>query len=563
VIARRTAALACAVGLVAAACSQDVGVDPDDFAPATTTTVAPGEAAITIHRGRNSVLTAAIRVRSAEPVRPLVVATALDGSHRVRVPRPEEATTHQVIGLVGLREATTYRIEVRGAAALRRASRGLRFTTGDLPGHLPDLTAVAVGGRARRGVTLFDITPGDEDPDIGGQLVAVDQDGYVVWYHQDTQTIADVRQLPNGNILYNFGNIGAREIDVMGNLVREWTTQVRVDHGQTSHGQETYGDDAVVLDTTRLHHEVSDPLPDGNFLSLSMEVRDVDGFPDDLCPDDPLSDGPRPQRGDIVLEYTPEGEIVHEVHLLDSIDPVAHPGIAQCETKTDALVTGNQAYVDWTHANSATLFEEENAVLVSARNLNAVLALRWQDDEQGPAGELLWRLGPGGDFQLTQGEWFYGQHAPEVEDDGTILVYDNGTFRPGTTSGGGTGFPYSRAVQYRLDRSGPRGTWTARQVWEHRLSGPTGPVYASFLGDADDIGNDHVLIDHGAAVEPGDDLYGARIVEVVRSTGEVVLDIQVSPQDGTSWRSYRAEHLDTFYPRDDDGLPPAEDPPLP
>ena len=51
--------------------------------------------------------------------------------------------------------------------------------------------------------------------------------------------------------------------------------------------------------------------------------------------------------------------------------------------------------------------------------------------------------------------------------------------------------------------------------------------------------------------------------EVLRSTGEVLLDIQVPPQAGVSWRSYRAEHLDTFYPQDDAGLPPEGDPPLP
>ncbi len=561
---RRTAALACAVGLLAAGCSKDVGLDPDDFAPATTTTVAPGEAAITIHRGRNSVLTAAIRVQTSDPVRPLVIATSEDGGHVVRVPRPAEGATDQVIGLVGLRASTTYDIAIRGAPELRRASRRLEFTTGELPRQLPEINAVALGERARRGVTLFDVTPGDEDAEAGGQLVAVDQEGHVVWYHRDTQTIADVRQLPNGHILYNFGNIGAREIDVMGNVVREWTTRVRVDHGQTdSHGQETYGDDAIVVDTPRLHHEVSYPLPDGNFLSLSMEIRDVAGFPEGMCPNDPLPDGPRPERGDIVLEYTPEGEIVHEIHLLDSIDPVENPGTGQCETKTDALVSGNTEYVDWSHANSATLLEDQNAVLVSVRNLNAVYALRWEDDENGPAGEVLWRLGPGGDFRLTQGTWFYGQHAPEVEEDGSILLYDNGTFRPGTESGGGSAPSYSRAVRYVIDTSGPRSGWTARQVWEHRLEGSSGPVYASFLGDADDIGGGHVLIDHGAAMEPGDELYGVHIVEVVEATGEVVLDIQVPADDDTGWRSYRAEHLDTFYPRDDDGLPDPGDPTVP
>jgi hypothetical protein len=177
----------------------------------------------------------------------------------------------------------------------------------------------------------------------------------------------------------------------------------------------------------------------------------------------------------------------------------------------------------------------------------------------------LWQLGPGLDFRLTAGEWFYQQHAPEVQADGTILLYDNGTERPGTVPAGGTELPYSRAVVYRLDRSGPPGTWTAHQVWEHRATEPGGePTYADFLGDADHIGGGHILICHGAVPDPAaGDRYSARILEVDRATGATVLDIRLPAAPDFGRRAYRAEHLDTWYPRGAAAQVSAEDPPLP
>ena len=43
------------------------------------------------------------------------------------------------------------------------------------------------------------------------------------------------------------------------------------------------------------------------------------------------------------------------------------------------------------------------------------------------------------------------------------------------------------------------------------------------------------------------DNYRARIIEVVRESDEIVLDINL-PAGDVGWRSYRAEHLDSLYP---------------
>ncbi len=420
-----------------------------------------------------------------------------------------------------------------------------------------------MAGTPRPGVTLFNATPSALSVEQPGNLLAVDDEGQVVWYHQDQQVISDARQLPNGNLLFNFGNIGAREIDVLGNLVHDWTTETRVRVGPTDRfGHEAYAPGATVVATPRLHHEVAVPLPNGNFLALSQEIRTFRGFAEPDCPPEPFEDPTvRPQRGDVVVEYTPGGEIVHQISLLDVIDPRQQPGSQQCNLKTDEVANGSQVFVDWSHANSATLFEDDNVVLVSARNLSSILALRWRRDRSGPAGEVLWQFGPELDFDLTEGGWFYRQHAPEVQPDGTILVYDNGSQRPPDGEGKAE-LPFSRAVQYELDRSGPPGSWTARQIWEHRLDTADGPVYADFLGDADALAGGHVLITHGATVDPETQLNEALLVEVDRTTDEVVLSIAIDHGENLGWQTYRAEHLDSWYPAPG-AIALTGDPPLP
>ena len=83
-----------------------------------------------------------------------------------------------------------------------------------------------------------------------------------------------------------------------------------------------------------------------------------------------------------------------------------------------------------------------------------MLAIRYADDANGESGDVLWRLGPGGSLTLEgQGELQYHQHAPEVQPDGTILLYDNGNDRPGTDPAATdpAGRPYSRTVRYAID----------------------------------------------------------------------------------------------------------------
>ena len=70
-------------------------------------------------------------------------------------------------------------------------------------------------------------------------------------------------------------------------------------------------------------------------------------------------------------------------------------------------------YRDWAHGNGIVLDAAGNRVIVSARHIDLLFAFRYEDDADGPSGELLWSIGPDGTLPLD-GEPSYGLHAPEL-----------------------------------------------------------------------------------------------------------------------------------------------------
>ncbi|MGB1699214.1 MAG: aryl-sulfate sulfotransferase, partial [Nannocystaceae bacterium] len=158
----------------------------------------------------------------------------------------------------------------------------------------------------------------------------------------------------------------------------------------------------------------------------------------------------------------------------------------------------------------------------------------WIVDVDRATGDVRWILGDGGDFTLADGaegpaEWFYSQHAPTMESDGTILVYDNGNERPDAPDS------YSRAVRYLLDED----AMTATQVWSYPVE-----HYTIFLGDAVSLEDGGALVCAGGVLgtEPPAD----------------VLEVQADPLAPVRWRVsygaktvvYRAKRIASFYPQE-------------
>jgi len=533
-----------AFALVSAACSSG-----DDGGGATETPTATAvvegevtEAAsgvlseVTARRAAQISVAGVVRVTADEPVRVEATATPDGPGPVVQVPRTAQARTVHRLPVVGLRAETTYAIEVR-AVAEDDAVVGqgtVELTTGALPAWMPAFRVDAsVPDRMAPGYTLFDIqrwgveVPADEPP---GALVIVDAAGEVVWYHDNELGAGDARMTEDGTLFNLYAPFGFEEVDLLGQPVHAWVWG----DPDSVRPPGTTVVDSPDHDLVSFHHEVA-PQPGGDILAFSRYQLDLsDQEQEAICPDDPADFG---IREDLLMEFTREGEVLHEWSLSDIVDPAVVPGRELCAVDFED-------YRDWAHGNGALLDEANNRVIVSGRHIDLLFAFRYEDDADGPSGELLWSIGPEGIGTLPlDGEPSYGLHAPELTADGSILVFDNGNDRPGTPE------PYSRAVRYVVDDSAPDpADWTARQTWEFRtedLDGDGGPLYADFLGDADEQPNGNVLIGFGGIGQEEPPARG-RIIEVVptgSAGGDIVFDLTLPD----SWTSYRSERLPSLY----------------
>lgn len=484
-----------------------------------------------------------------------VVATE-PGGHRLELTSTAVATEHE-IPVIGLRAARAYALTVTatdGSGVASGAWQGERRTTA-LPMDFPPLQVVAAD-KARPGLTLFPVGRfGATGVDRWGYLVAVDAAGEVVWYASTYATLADVQRGARGQIRYMFDEHGIAEITPLGTIER-----ALIATGPKRDGAVPAGFTGVAADT--LHHDVVE-LPNGHWLTLATEGRTL------TKTECSTYDKSYDVIADVVVELDPSsGEVLSRVSMFDLLDPCRRVD-PSFKSAFWAPVYGVDS-ADWTHANSVFYDASRNAVLVSLRHQDWVVAYRYADDAGGKAGSLLWKLGPDGDFALAgEGALFpHHQHAARVLPGGHVSLFDNGTTRPGTDDLDITLLPSSRAVEYALDMTGDRSTWKATQVWEYgqrevrqvdAASGKAVGWYAPVVGDSVYTPEGTVVITAGAVMTPANGFVldpavkkSARIVEVERgAAAKVVFDLRVHDPDAAGFDSYlvyRATRVPTLIP---------------
>lgn len=507
--------------------------------------------------------------------------TARSGDHVVELPRTAALATEHLIPVVGLRADRTYDIDVEafGEGAAAGELESVAFHTEPLPAWFPDHELVIDPERSSPGYTLVETAPAERTDDAPDQvLVAYDDAGEVVWYYTNTGAIGGVEQTGAGTFLSHYWPFGIREHDLLGALVGHWRPQP-AESGTTDEqsGETADAADEALLDTIDpdalelwlgalagnpgdmaprrvtaewvslggFHHE-NWPMPDGNVLALSTTIHDL--TPEQRATFCPGDEHPFGVISDVVVEFAPDGTVLRTWDLWDAIDVDTTPGTDMC---LDSGLFAGEVQRDWTHANSVIYDPVRDAIIISSRHTDQIIALDHLD-ELGPQAEVRWILGEGATVPLD-GEQVYHQHAIEVNADGSLIVYDNGNGRPGTSPDDPANPPYSRAVIYDVDdASDDPSDWSATQRWEHRIDDADGlPIYTSFIGDADQLANGNVLITHGgigANPPDPDDPQHVLIIEVVpdgSSGGEIVWEFRNDPAGPNT--SYRSERIESFY----------------
>ena len=157
-------------------------------------------------------------------------------------------------------------------------------------------------------------------------------------------------------------------------------------------------------------------------------------------------------------------------------------------------------FPDWTHTNALIYSPDDGNILVSMRHQNWVIKVDYADG--AGTGNVIWRLGEGGDFVLQGGtdptDWEYAQHGPSFFSPNTTGVFslglmDNGDDRifPASVRCGNTGAPpclYSTIPVFQIDETAKTAKLTFHQILPTNL-------YNFFGGNAEQLANGNVEYD--------------------------------------------------------------------
>lgn len=302
-----------------------------------------------------------------------------------------------------------------------------------------------------------------------GLILALDEHGDVRWFYRSQNRTADVHRLHNGNIAFVTNDHRLVEIDLLGNVKGDWYAAQRPQGRGTS----------IPVDALTMHHSFEE-LPNGNFLIVSGELREIDHY----YTSETDRDAPRRRQkvmGDQVIEFDRQGKVAWRWSAFDHLDPFR---LGFLTINQYWVIRGFPDTLDWTHGNGVFHDPRDDSILFNSRQQSAVIKI------ERPSGRIAWIFGePGGWPERFQPllfkrdgvtEWPWHHHAPSLTSRGTLLVFNNGLFktRPFEPTEP-VRDPVSGALEYAIDPEAR----TAKLVWSSDSPGPDA-LNTFAMGDA-------------------------------------------------------------------------------
>ena len=438
-------------------------------------------------------------------------------------PAPQGGAVNMYVA--GMLANTTYHVQaiVDLADGSQVADADHTFKTGGIATSiLPEiLTTTTAGMTPQSGLELLDLVNPTER-----QSVVTDLNGNVLWAYQYGNSGTDlpepVKLLPNGHFLIDISpQVGAnglfaktaindvREVDLAGLTVHE----LSVDELNYELQHKGFN-----LNVYTIHHDAM-PLPNGHLILLVNSLKYFNSFPG--------FSGPVNVVGDALIDLDQNWQPVWVWNSFDHLDINRHP----------------MNFPDWTHSNAILYSPDDGNLLLSIRHQNWIIKIDYEDGHG--TGDVLWRLGEGGDFKLQGGvdptDWFYAQHGPHFVGPSSagvfqLALFDNGNDRqfPGGTICGSTGAPacYSTAKILQIDEGAKTAT----------IQFKDDPIGYSFFG-----GNTEVLTNGDVEFDMCDISQDPNLANIYEVTNE--------PQPQVVWQmniknnfAYRAFRIPSMYP---------------
>ncbi len=501
-------------------------------------------------------LSTVLSLSTDEPTR---LTIRIDDGQRIWSVTPDEAfrTEHSAM-VLGLRFGRSHSMTAiaQDTAGNQSESARLTYETPPLPVELPR-TRVTVRDTARMepGVNLFNVKWWGEDRQEKklGLIVIMDDRGDFVWYYRnDDDAIDDIRQLSNGNILYSNSPAGDLwrliEINLLGDIVQQW-------HATGRHSESVEGSTPVDVDS--FHHEVIE-LPNGNFLALTSELREMDDYPSSDS-DPNAAPAPASVIGDVIVEFARDGTVIRRVKLLDVLDPhrIGYGSLGG-GYYSDLYAGADLPLRDWEHGNALLYNPDDDSFIISLRHQDVLAKVSLA------TSELIWLLGTPANWKepwsakllkpVGEVEWSYHQHGPSFTGSGSIVMFDNGVPRVSPYEAQpAVEDLYSRAVEYAVDEE----AMEVSQPWSYGGPGEDA-FYSRYLSDVDWLpitGN--ILVTDGSR-ETGPDgrtstaadrKLWARIIELTHTDpAETVFEVILEEDPEYGVHIYRAKRLPSLYP---------------
>ncbi len=400
--------------------------------------------------------------------------------------RPPATMTFEVAGMY---PETAYRLYSQTNSGGHVANGPTaNFTTGGLSASIPFPTFTnsipASPSDPNRMIlySFFDVAQPDSPPNV-----ATDLAGNIVWYNYasgSTHSQMMMRPLQNNFLGAEFGTAWIpgvtqyqvmRQIDWAGNILRETNTGVleqellalgAVDAQPCNTLPSPPPVGAACLGL--FHHDAILTLPNGH-MALLVDIEKI--FPPGTQGD--TSGLPVDILGDMIVVLD---ENWQAVWYWDAFDPAGGGnGYPQLPVSRPAVLnetcaTGQPSCLivflggpgispvahDWLHANCLYYWPHDGAggtstlpgdIIWSSRHQDWVMKIDYKDG--AGTGDILWRMGPSGDFAFNNKyndpwPWFSHQHDVGIEDNGlgVLSTMDNGNTRispptgPGSSTGG-------------------------------------------------------------------------------------------------------------------------------
>jgi len=335
--------------------------------------------------------------------------------------------------------------------------------------------------------------------------VVADLQGNIIWFYPVNGAATPIKLLDNGHFILQLST-DLREVDLIGNTIRD-VSVAQVNQSLQSNGYS--------FQITAFSHDIL-VQPNGHWITIGLINKDFDNLPG--------YPGTTNVIADAVIDIDPTGNVVWGWSAFDYLDVNRHLfGLP-----------------DWTHSN-ALVYTPDGDLLLSMRHQSWILKLDYKDGTG--TGNVLWKLGNDGDFTILGGDpsqWFYGQHAPVIENTNgsvmTLAVYDDGNFRI-DSSGNSCGTPptatacYSRATIFQVDQT----THVASLLWQDL------PGFFSFWGGSIS------MLSNGDVEFDSSEPYG--------NSSSVIIEATQTANPQTVWQmningqnAYRGMRIPSLYP---------------